>query len=161
VGCHERKEQTVAQTPDRDCPVDRELIRKLVEAYWRDVVLRGRRMGAQGASWVEVMQDSRELDRAFREQTEALAARLPPEQGQEFLQMIEEEADRCFKEHQSNHKAFYRRVGLTSRDLRAGNRNSHIRHSAAYQRQGIGEMAARTAVRATVWQLVRSLFRWW
>jgi hypothetical protein len=71
--------------------------------------------------------------------------------------------------------AAYRRLGLdpaaidaaiasgdatqAGADVMARMQSQPQRAAPTYRRQGIGEMAVRTAVRATVWEVIRSLFR--
>lgn len=50
-------------------------------------------------------------------------------------------------------------AGVDVVDVMAGMQSQPQRAAPTYRRQGIGEMAVRTAVRATVWEVIRSLFR--
>jgi len=68
-----------------------------------------------------------------------------------FLRAIEEERDLLFNEYRRNPDALKRRLGLGP-----VNRSNLVVH---HQRQSIGEMAVRTAVRATIWETVISIFR--
>jgi len=67
--------------------------------------------------------------------------------------MIDEEDSICFEEHQRDPEAFYRRLCLNLSS------NPQPTASVAYRRQGLGELAVRAAVRATVWESIWSLFR--
>ena len=103
--------------------------------------------------------------------------------------MVDEEDTICAQEHHFHPDTFYQRLQLTGRpgskrQLEKAYRSFGIDPAAvdafmatpngfqapptirqplqappSRRRQGIGEMAVRTAVRATIWQLVASLFR--
>jgi hypothetical protein len=94
-----------------------------------------------------------DFGREFDERNLATAAPMPREQAELFLKTIAEEYDICFEEHQRNPDSLYRRLGLHLTST------PPARPVASHRRQGFGELAARTAVRATVWELVFSLFR--
>jgi hypothetical protein len=134
---------------------DRATVRLQVEDYWRSLVLYGRHVGATqpNISRDEFTRLSLERYREFNQRNEATAALMPPDQAATFLKMIEEEEAICFEEHQRNPDAFYRRIGLNLTS------NPQPAARVTYRRQGLGELAVRTAVRATVWELIWSLFR--
>jgi hypothetical protein len=103
------------------------------------------------------------------------------------MQMIDEEDTICSKEHHFHPEKFYRRLELSPRPSNRREQeklyqrfgldpaavDAFIASSDAtralaasphptaptHHRQGIGEMAVRTAVRATIWEVIRSLFR--
>ena len=70
---------------------------------------------------------------------------MPPEQAREFYRMIAEEMRMLNAERKRSFFAQARRLGVLP------GRVSH--------RQGIGEMAVRTAVRASIWTAISRLFR--
>ncbi len=135
---------------------DRALARERVEEFWRELIAFGRQVGRTNPN---ISREgyallAAERSRKFTERNEALAEQMMPDRGDAFLAMIEEEDNVCFEQHQTDPNAFYRRLSLKlTAETKAPNRGD-------YQREGLGELAVRTAVRATVWQLVRSLFRW-
>jgi hypothetical protein len=135
--------------------VDRAMVRRLVEDFWRSLMLFGHNLGATqpNISGEEIKAKAIEFSGSFERQIQATAALMPSEQAQKFLQMVEEEDTICFNERQRDYEAFCRRLGinLTSRPSMAP--------QAAHRRQGLGELAVRTAVRASVWELAWSLFR--
>jgi hypothetical protein len=136
--------------------VDRATVRRMVEDFWRSLMLFGRHLGETQPkiSRGEAARLTLDFTRRFSEQNEATAALMQPEQAKAFLKMIEEEDSICFEEHQRNPDAFYRRLGLNLTS------NPQPPASPVYRRQSIGEMAARTAVRATICELIFSIFRW-
>jgi hypothetical protein len=76
---------------------------------------------------------------------------MVPANAEIFLQAVEGERDLLFQEYKRNPDALKRRLGLA-----AASQPSLMSHR--NQRQSIGEMAVRTAVRATIWETVISLF---
>src|SRR5215831_15210442 len=92
------------------------MVRRLVEDFWRSLVLHGRHLGETqpNITHEEAQNLMRDFSRRWTERNEATAATMPPEQAQIFLQMIDEEDGICFEEHQRNRDAFYRRFGTQS-----------------------------------------------
>lgn len=137
--------------------LDRVAVRRLVEDHWRSLILYGRHLGETHPNWAgsqeEVAPLMRDFVLRFDEQIRVIAASMPPDQDRAFLRMVEEEGVICFEEHSRDPDGLYRRLGL---DLDS---NSQPRMPVS-NRQGLGELAVRTAVRATVWELIWSLFRW-
>jgi hypothetical protein len=86
----------------------------------------------------------------WADRIEATASLMPPEQAKIFKEIAEEETSLLGQELKRNPKALSKRLGVE-----IGKRSPPV----VYQRQSIGEMAIRTAVRATVWELIFSLFR--
>jgi hypothetical protein len=86
----------------------------------------------------------------WADRIEATASLMPPEQAKIFKEIAEEETVLLMRELKRNPKALPKRLGVE-----IGKRSPPV----VYQRQSIGEMAIRTAVRATVWELIFSLFR--
>ena len=70
---------------------------------------------------------------------------LPPDEGNELDRMFDEEMRLSIAERKRDPVGFKRRLGVLPGSV------SH--------RQGIGEMAARTAVRAVIWEGIFRLFR--
>jgi hypothetical protein len=115
--------------------------------------LQGRYNGEHNVDRETALTMALDLNRRHREQVDAIVALMPPEQARIFLQVFEEEHTLFFEEHQRDPDASYRRLGLQMTST------PHIPPPIRYQRQGIGELAVRTAVRATIWELIFSLFR--
>ena len=115
--------------------------------------LQGRHNGEHNVARETAIAMAVDLNRRQQEQIDAIAALMPPEQATLFLQMIEEEGKLLFDEHQRDPDASYRRLGLQFTSI------PRVQQTNRYQRQGMGEMAVRTAVRATIWELIFFLFR--
>lgn len=68
----------------------------------------------------------------------------------EFLAAVEEERDRLFDEYSSSPDALKKRLGVNpAAPVGASHSN----------RQGMGEMVVKTAVRASIWASIFALFR--
>ena len=135
-------EAPATRSPFPDVTIDRAAIRSMVEDHWRSfisVAVSNPQIGFQS------LQD-------FDERMQATAALMPPERAAMYLQSVEEEREILFNEYNRNPDALKRRLGLGP--VRQPNRVVH-----QHQRQSIGELAVRTAVRATIWETVISLFR--
>ena len=139
--------------------IDRSTVRRQVEDFWRSLLLRSRQHGEahpkmdRDEAWRLSQELAGNLSRRFEEHNQAAAATMPPDEAQAFLEMIDEEDSICFEEHQRDPDALYRRlcINLSS--------NPQPTAAVAYRRQGLGRLAVRTAVRATVWESIWSLFR--
>lgn len=150
-----------AAVTDSGMTIDRGMVRQMVEEFWRLLVLQGYQWGqanptmsrAQAEAKFEVQ--ARDMSRKFTTRTEAIAALMLPEQAEVFLRMVEEEDAMCFEESQRDPEAFHRRLSL----VLTATPSPQARATVKYRRQGIGEMAVRTAVRATIWEYVWSLLR--
>ena len=112
---------------------DRATVRKIVEDQWREIIpLRGYRMRAQNTTLMDKMW------KRFGDQTEAWIKSLPSDQGDELAHIFSEELRLSAAEWNRDKVGFARRLGVLPGSV------SH--------RQGIGEMAVRTAVRASIWE---------
>ena len=130
-----------------------------------------------------------EFSRRQWQQFEAMAASMAPEQARDFMEMIDEEDILCSQEHHFHPERFCNRLGLSqpANIPSAGERDTFYRRhgldpdavhafiasqnamptptallrapAPAYRRQGLSELAFRTALRATIWESIRSLFR--
>jgi hypothetical protein len=120
--------------------IDRGAIRAMVEDFWRSFLAVARQSPQVG----------HESILRFEERIKATAALMQPQQASVFLQTTEEEREILFNEYQRNPEALKQRLGLAP-----SNAPAIVVHS----RQSLGEMAIRTAVRATIWESVFSLFR--
>jgi hypothetical protein len=128
-------------------------VRQLVEEQYRACIMQGRHNGEHNVPRETAIAMAHDLNRRHQEQIDAIASLMSPEQTTLFLQMVEEEGEFLFNEHQRDPDASYRRLGLQFTST------PRVQQPIRYQRQGIGEMAVRTAVRATIWELIFSLFR--
>ena len=117
--------------------------RQLVEDHWRAFLLAGRQDAAIGARMIE----------AFEQRVVAQAASMPADKGAAFKAAVESERERLFSEYESSPELLKKRLNISERSAPV---SGYSRHS---NRQGFGELVVRTAVRATVWEIVRSFFR--
>ena len=140
------------QMSDTNVTVDRAAIRQMVEDFWRSQLLYHRNLiDTQPNLTPEQSQEAVfQFVRRFFDRIEATAALMPPEQAETFNEMVQEEYLYLGREFERDRNATLQRfgIGFTSPPSQA-----------VYHRQGIGEMAVRTAVRATIWELIFSLFR--
>lgn len=120
--------------------IDRGAIRAMVEDYWR--------------SFISVAHQEPEIGREtimrFQERIQATASSMPPDQAQEFLQTVEEERDMLANEYDRNPDALKCRLGLPT----DASHQIHVVH-----RQSLADVAVKTVVRATVWEVIIALFR--
>jgi hypothetical protein len=132
--------------------MDRIAIREMVEDAFRSQLLFQKNyIDAYPHSTPQESQDAAyEFVQRWAQRIEATADLMPPEQGAAFRDMVDEEYGFLGRELKRNPQAFAQRLGVAT-----GRPTPQV----AYQRQGIAEMAVRTAVRATVWELIWSLFR--
>jgi hypothetical protein len=133
--------------------VNRAAVRQLVEEQFRAVILQGRYNGEHNVSRDTAIAMALDLNRRQNEQIDAITSLMPAEQATLFRQTVEEEGKLFYDEHQRDPDVSYRRLGLQLTST------PQVQQTIRYQRQGIGEMAVRTAVRAAIWELIVSLFR--
>lgn len=79
-----------------------------------------------------------------------LTASMPEPDSSFFRQTIEAEREKILDEYERNPDALKARLGMT---------NQAPTYTQSNNRQGLNELVVRTAVRATVWESVRSIFR--
>jgi hypothetical protein len=91
---------------------------------------------------------AKDLPRQFTERINAMTGLMPLGQAKELCRIMDEERDLLLDERDRDPEAFQRRLGVSSRQP-----------AIRYRRQGIGEMALRTAVRASIWEVIFRLFR--
>jgi hypothetical protein len=116
-----------------------EMIRGMVEDYWRSYIP----MCSQNPS------AAIEIRRRFDDRIAATASLMPKEKADEFLQAIDVERLRLCNENECYPDAQKRRLGIQVNRIQ----------QPSYHRQGMGEMVVRTAVRATIWEAIFSIFR--
>ena len=88
----------------------------------------------------------------FDERIASMAAMMAPEKARLFVTSIENERDKLFAEYQQNPIALKTRLNIQSTP-------HQITIQPTRSGQGFGSLVARTAIRATVWEIVRSFFR--
>ena len=115
----------------------------MVEDFWRSFIAVARHNPKIGGEIIE----------QFEERIQSTAALMPSDQAKLFLDVIDEEREILFNEYKRNPVALKHRLGLLP------NATPVAPPALVYQRQGLGEIAVRTAVRATIWESVFSLFR--
>jgi hypothetical protein len=125
---------------------DRAAVRELVEDHWR-AVIRIRGYGRQAKNTALMHQ----MTNQFADRMEALAAAMPPAQANEFMDISKEEMRLIAAEFKRSFYALARRLEVLPGSVSCPGNVSH--------RQGIGEMAVRTAVRASIWTTIFRLFR--
>lgn len=122
--------------------VDREEIRAMCEENWRQFLS----FAAAG---------SRDLGQQvilrFDAKNKARADAMEPDAAKAFLAVVEEEREKIFDEYTSNPDGLKRRLGVTAPAPQVSAPHSN--------RQGMGEMVVKTAVRASIWAAIWSLFR--
>lgn len=128
---------------DRGVLMDRAAITVMVEDFWRSFIPIAFSGDQRKATLV--------VER-FQKQIEDMAALMSDGDAATFNQMVEEERDILFREYNANPQKFKARLGVSApRETPKAARRSN--------RMGLGELAVRTTVRATVWETVISLFR--
>lgn len=124
--------------------MDRQIIKGMVEDYYRTLIPA---MQSDGTAGFE------DVSSRFEERVKQTAAMLPPVEAAAFSQTVEAERERMIEEYRADPLAMKKRLGIT-----LGLDGPAEVHSSS-GRQGLGELAVRTAVRATVWESIWALFR--
>jgi hypothetical protein len=122
--------------------IDRATIRSMVEDYWRSLL----------SISPNNFRVRSQITQNFEERMHATASLMGPGKAEMFLQAVTEEREILLDENKRNQDALVRRLGLAP----ARQPNLVIHH---HKRQSMGEMVVRTAVRATIWNAIFSLFR--
>lgn len=123
--------------------IDKTSIREMVEDYWRSFIMIGRENPSAGAS----------LIRRFDERIVSMAALMPSEKAKPFLLAIENEREKLFAEYEFSPAALRSRLNLPPAQIQAA------QYPSSHKGQNLAGLVVKTAVRATVWEIVRSLFR--
>lgn len=123
--------------------LNRAVIRSSVEEYWKNLIL-NMRISPERALFVSAQ---------FGEHIQAVAKLFSsPDEANAFLAAVEEERGMLVDEYDRDREGLLRRLGIDD--------YSQVQqHMVHYQRESIGEMAVRTAVRATIWEGIWSIFR--
>lgn len=121
--------------------MDRDLITSMVEDYWRTYVPAAQRGSAN---------DAFQAREQFEDRIQQTAVALSPIERAAFLQFVDSERNRLLDEYEADPAGLKRRLGI---GLGA---DQPPRRASGGSR--LGQVAAETAVRATVWQGIRALF---
>jgi hypothetical protein len=90
-----------------------------------------------------------EVIHRFDEKVGQLAASMTPGDAATFGRLVEDERNKIFDEYTSSPEALKRRLGVGVAPESARQRSA----------SDLGDLAVRTAVRATVWETIISFFR--
>lgn len=116
----------------------------MVEDYWRAV------LPAMQSQNLAVAQ---EIGQRFEQRIQQAAAQLPPIDAAAFLQAVEAEREKILAEYQSNPGALKTRLGVPL------GIDAPLKTARPTSGSSLGELAVRTAVRATIWESIWALFR--
>jgi hypothetical protein len=120
--------------------LDHDAIRAMVEDFWRSFLATARTNPTAGQK--SIMR--------FEDHIQTTAGMMPQDQAATFLQAIEEERESLFQEYNRDPDGLKARLGLpVDRPSRSN----------GYHRRSLGDVAARTVVRATIWESISALFR--
>lgn len=122
--------------------MDRQVVTGMVEDYWRAFIPAMQTGGADAALGVS---------QRFDERIEETASLMPPLDAAAFRQTVEAERERLIQEYQSDPVGLKNRLGV---GLGIDGAQPRARGSS-----GMGDLVVRTAVRATIWESIWSLFR--
>lgn len=125
--------------------INRTAIIVMVEDFWRSFIP----VSFNGDQKTAVL-----IVERFQKQIEDMARLMAAGEAAAFNQMVEEERERLFREYNANPALMKARLGVP--DEHGAPRNPPGRRSNC---MGLGEVAVRTAVRATVWESIIGLFR--
>lgn len=141
IGAHGKalsKDQSVGDEKSAVQLMSEQTIVGMVEDYWRAFLLASAN-GQQSTATKIVNQFQRRVD--------DMAALLPPDQQRAYIAAVTAVREDLFENHSADPEALKQRLGIVSFVPRTSSR------------MGLGELAVRTAVRATVWESVFSVFR--
>jgi len=122
--------------------MDRDTVTGMVEDYWR--------------AFIPAMQTGNPelglgIAQRFDERIDKTASLMEPLEAAAFRQAVEAERERLLQEYQTDPIALKRRLGIN-----LGIDDTQPRRRAS---DGMGGLMVRTAVRATIWESIWSLFR--
>ena len=123
--------------------MDRSVITGMVEDYWRARI---------PAMQNDGMAASLEVTQRFEERIEEAARLMPPLEAAAFRQTLDAERERLIQEYTADPVALKLRLGINLGVDAPG--QAHVGGGG-----GLGGLAVRTAVRATVWESIWALFR--
>jgi hypothetical protein len=122
--------------------MDRSAVTGLVEDYWRTIITATQASGASAML---------EISQRFEQRVDETANLMEPIDRAVFLQTVEAERERMMAEYNANPVAFKKRLGVALGVDAVQNRQR--------QGSGLGGLAVRTAVRATIWESIWAIFR--
>lgn len=123
--------------------MDRSVITGMVEDYWRA------RIPAMQTGGLDA---SMEITQRFEERIEETARLMPPLEAAAFCQALDAERERLIQDYTADPVAFKLRLGINLGVDAPG-------QARLGGGSGLGGLAVRTAVRATVWESIWALFR--
>ena len=124
--------------------MDTEAMKGLVEDFWRTFIP----LAQSGRSDLATEAGGR-----FEQRIADTAALMHPVDATNFLKFVDAYRDIVLSEYHSNPAALKRRLGIA-----LGN-DAAVQQVRSYRHQTLGDVAVRTAVRATVWESIWALFR--
>lgn len=133
----------VLDSCEEENAMDREQCREMVEEHWRAFLT----FASTGA--IDLGKDC--ITR-FEEDIEKIGSSMSAVNAVAFVEMMDEERDRIHAEYVRSPEKLKARLGVTS----PSQQEIIVR---GRQPLSLGEVAVRTAVRATVWETVKSIFR--
>jgi len=128
-------------------PADRALARSLAETHWHDMI---------DAAFRGDMDRALSIRQRLDERIQEIANELPSERQEPFLIAADEERNRLADEYEKGPQALKRRIGAATAqpETLISPRVQNVSNA-----QSFADTAVRTAVRATVWETVRAIFR--
>jgi hypothetical protein len=135
-----------------DIAVDRTAVREMVEDIFRSQMLFHQNLldTQPHLTAAQTQEETFQYVQRLFERADATADLMSPEQAASFRAMVNEEYTYLLHEFKKNSLGTAQRFGIVL---------NRTPPAPVYHRQGIGEMAVRTAVRATIWEMIFSLFR--
>ena len=131
-------------------------ITELLDQYFRDMVFAKQNPGNNGEDAAE---------NRLMHKLEKICASMPVPQANDFMDRYNEIAHKRFMDFKANPDAELRKIGSSLAALQGAHDIPHPARSPSpaaprqYRGSGIGRTVVRTAVRATVWEAVFSIFR--
>ena len=120
-----------------------ELAVSIVEDYWRLFI---------GTVQQDGFAAGQKCTERFEDRIAEIANSLGRQEAAEFLKEVEQQRERLLTEYDGDPVKLKRRLGISL--------GVDAPHTSDNQiGQGLGDLAVRTAVRATIWETVRALFR--
>lgn len=117
---------------------------QMVHDSWRSFLTSASRgYGAEGIATIAKLEDD----------SQRISRTMEATRSRRFLAMIEDERSKIADEYAQNPNALKRRLGVRIPEV------SPTQVSLGRSRQSLGELAVKTAVRATVWETIRIIFR--
>ena|SRR5689334_22581347 len=126
--------------------IDRGMIRSMVEDFFRSHLT----TSAVNPS------SAKESVQRFGERAQAMASLMPAARADEFLRVVAEEIELIDRENARDPELLKMRLGLK---VQRDHQTDPVLLVPSRQRQSLGELAVRTAVRATVWKSIGAAFR--